>query len=193
MNVSSLDGLKFCVESGARVFGIMGLHSKVHLFDQRSAFVTSANLTSGGSVNNLKCGLFTDDSNVVAELHSYFETLKQLAPEPLSRWQIEEWKIQIELVSVTNIPAVSLPDLGASNAVPFNGSGQYFVKFFGSSSNSVPLTFSTQAEIEHTLCHYACGFSPAKKPRRINDNDVIFLARMGKSPTTLQSSVERRR
>src|SRR4051812_542662 len=47
-NVSSLDGLKFSVEKGASVYGIKDLHSKIYLFDNRAAIITSANLTSGG-------------------------------------------------------------------------------------------------------------------------------------------------
>ena len=36
--------------------------------------------------------------------------------------------------------------------------------------------------MNRSLCHYACGFNIKKRPRQINEGDIIYLARMTKEP-----------
>jgi len=180
-NVSSIDGLKFSVESGATVFGIKELHSKIYLFDKRAAIITSANLTSGGLVNNYECGIYITDTPTIQNLHNYFNDLKNLAGQKLSVPQCENWKQQISGVEIINTQIPSLPDYGSS-AIKIDSSVNYYIKFFGTAKNRVPLTFTAKEEIDRALCHYACGFSTNKKPRQIQDGDIIYMARMTYEP-----------
>lgn len=180
-NVSSLDGLKFSVENGANVFGIRELHSKIYLFDSRAVVITSANLTSGGLVNNYECGIYLTDPATIQNLHNYFNDLKVIAGQKLSVQQCEDWQQQLSDVEIYNTKIPSLPDYGAS-AIKVDNERNYYVKFFGTGQNRVPLTFTTKEEIDRALCHYACGFSQNKKPRQIQDGDIVYMARMTYNP-----------
>ena len=180
-NVSSLEGLKYSVESGASVFGIRELHSKIYLFDNRAAIITSANLTSGGLINNYECGIYLTDTVTIQSLHDYFNELKRIAGEKLSVQQCEDWLQQLTQVEILNTSIPSLPDYGSS-AIIVDTERNYYVKFFGTANNRVPLTFTAREEIDRALCHYACGFSKNKKPRQIQDGDIIYMARMTSNP-----------
>lgn len=180
-NVSSLDGLKFSVDSGAKVYGISGLHSKIYLFDNRCAIITSANLTTGGLVNNYECGIFLTDPMTIQNLHNYFDGLKLIAGQPLCIDLCEQWQQELDTVEIINTKIPSLNDYGASQ-IQIDQTKNYYIKFFGTANDRVPLTFTTKEEIDRALCHYACGFSRKKKPRQIKDGDVIYLARMTSNP-----------
>jgi len=180
-NVSSLDGLKFSVENGATVFGIRELHSKIYLFDNRAAIITSANLTSGGLVNNYECGIYLTDTSTIQNLHNYFNDLKVIAGQSLTLQQCEDWQHQLSQVEIYNTKIPSLPDYGSSS-IKVDKERNYYIKFFGTAKNRVPLTFTTREEVDRALCHYACGFSKNKKPRQIQDGDIIYMARMTYNP-----------
>jgi hypothetical protein len=179
-NVSSLEGLKFAVEAGATIFGIRDLHSKIYLFDRRAAIVTSANLTTGGLINNHECGIYITDAGVIDELHRYFDSLKGLGGNKLTLTRCEQWQQEINL-QMPNTPLPSLPDYGSAQ-VEINSNVNYYVKFFGTRHDRAPLNMTVKEEVERALCHYACGFSINKRPRQINDGDVIYLARMTENP-----------
>lgn len=176
-NISSLDSLKFSVESGASVFGIRELHSKIYLFDNRAAIITSANLTIGGLVNNYECGIYITDTSTIQNLHNYFNQLKDIAGQTLSIQQCEQWQQQLSHVEICNTKIPSLPDYGASQ-IQIDKDKSYYIKFFGTAHRRVPLTYTVKEEIDEALCHYACGFSKNKKPRQIKDGDIIYMARM---------------
>ncbi len=180
-NVSSLDGLKFTLENGAKVYGIRELHSKIYLFDKRSAIITSANLTTGGLVNNYECGIFLTDSSTIQNLHAYFNDLKIIAGQPLLIDRCKQWQQELSRVEIINTKIPSLRDYGASQ-IQIDPTKNYYIKFLGTANNRVPLTFTTKEEIKKALCHYACGFSIKKKPRQIKDGDIIYMARMTHNP-----------
>ena len=115
-NVSSLDGLKFTLENGAKVYGIRELHSKIYLFDKRSAIITSANLTTGGLVYNYECGIFLTDTATIQNLHVYFNDLKIIAGRPLLIDRCKQWQQEITRVEeIINTKIPSLHDYGDSN------------------------------------------------------------------------------
>ncbi|HEY8780518.1 MAG TPA: phospholipase D family protein [Mucilaginibacter sp.] len=181
-NVSSIDGLKVLVESGSKIFGIRDLHSKVYLFDNRAAVITSANFTNGGLKNNLECGMYVSDINIIKELHEYFNGLKLVAGSELSLELCDKWKSEISNSEIYNTKTPSLPDYGASQFV-LNENINYYIKFLGTGHDRVSLDFTSKQEIERALCHYACGFSKHKKPKQFNEGDIIYLARMIHNPT----------
>jgi hypothetical protein len=179
--LSSLDALKFSTENGAKIYGINNLHSKIYIFDDRAAIVSSANLSMGGLITNYECGLYTTDSIVISGLHSYFDKLLSMCESPLSLVQCEEWAHRIASIEVPNTPIPTLPDFGATlDNIPKDI--RYFVKFLGTSGNRVPLTFTVREELYEGECHYACGFAENKKPRQVNTGDIIFMARQTHSP-----------
>ncbi len=181
MTVSSLSGLKFCVENGASVFGIKELHSKVYLFDKRAAIVTSANLTNGGLVSNYECGIFLTDKIVIQNLNKYFDDLKTIASRKLTISKCDAWEIELSGVEVRKGKATTLPDYGAS-LNKFDKTKNYYIKFFGNADNRVDLDFPITKVIDNALCHYACGFPLKKQPRQVNEGDIIFMARMTNNP-----------
>jgi hypothetical protein len=180
-NVSSLPSLRFAVECESKVYGVKGLHSKIYIFDRRSAIVTSANLTNGGMLNNHECGVYMTDENVVRELANHFNELKSLCEEPLKLSQCDRWQLEIDNIEVVNTPVPKLNDYGASQN-NIDTQRNYYVKFFGKGSKRVNLDFTTREEVDRALCHYSCGFSLNKKPRQIQEGDIIYMARMTAHP-----------
>jgi hypothetical protein len=180
-NISSLDGLKFAVEEGAKVFGIRELHSKVYLFDDRTAIITSANLTNGGMVSNYECGLYTDEKMVINGLQNYFNELKAFAGQPLTISKCEQWQNELAGVRLPNTEIPTLPDYGATK-ISIDKKRSYYVKFLGADWRRAYLTSKTKDVIEESLCHYAVGFSISKTPRQINDGDIIYMSRMTERP-----------
>ena len=181
MKVSSLDGLKFSIERGARIFGIKELHSKIYLFDMRAAIITSANLTNGGLVSNFECGVYLTDKNIIQELHNYFNQLKRISSSCLTIDQCIDWSARLDGIKISKGDSNILPDYGAS-FLKFDNTRNYYIKFFGKADNRVNFDFSIKEEIDAALCHYACCFPKNKKPRQVNDGDVIFMARMTENP-----------
>lgn len=174
--VSSLDGLKFSVEGGAMIYGVKDLHSKIYLFDKRVAIISSANFTTGGLINNFECGVLITDVAVVDYLDSHFNFLKEIAGQALTVDMCVDWQEQLSNISMNPIFS-SLPDFGASQFLT-NNKKNYYVKFFGRADYRATYDYLVREEIDRALSHYACGFSISKKPRRINDGDIIFMARM---------------
>jgi hypothetical protein len=181
MKVSSLSGLRFCVEKEASVFGVKNLHSKVYIFDKRAAIITSANLTNGGLVSNHECGIYLTDKNVIQNLHDYFNDLKKIAPNKLIIDQCDDWEKELAGIVVYKGKVGELPDHGGTLA-NFDKTKNYYIKIFGKADNRVELDFPIKTEIERAHCHYACTFPLNKKPRQVNDGDIIFMARMTQNP-----------
>jgi hypothetical protein len=180
-NVSSLPCLRFAVECESKVYGVKGLHSKIYIFDQRSVIVTSANFTNGGLLNNYECGVYITDENVVKELANHFNELKALCKEPLQLSQCDQWQREIDNLEIVNTPVPKLTDYGATPS-KIDVERTYYVKFFGSFDNRVSIDFKTRDEVERALCHYSCGFSINKKPKQIQEGDIIYMARLTAFP-----------
>jgi len=56
-----LDGLESILNQNGIIRNYSKLHSKIYLFDNSKAIVTSGNLTNGGLVNNFEYGVYFDD------------------------------------------------------------------------------------------------------------------------------------
>lgn len=177
-NVSSLDCLKYSVEEGANVFGIQGLHSKIYLFDDRSAIVTSANLTDNGLKRNHECGIFTSDPTMVKTIIDHFNDLK-IAGKKLTITMCHRWQDELLKPGIVKPKSLELPDCGTVMPA-VDEYKTYYVKFFGAAEYRVPLSFTVRGEIERALSHYACGFKkqPSSSFKMSKDGDVIYMARM---------------
>jgi len=120
MTVSSLSGLRFSIEMGASIYGIKGLHSKVYLFDNRAAIVTSANLSNGGLVSNYECGIFLKDTRPIQALHAYFNKLKKIASNnKLTLENCESWEKELNGIEIFKGKTNAFQDYGASD-ISFN-------------------------------------------------------------------------
>jgi len=72
--VSSAEALMDLIKSGAEVYALNGLHTKLYLFDKEVAFVGSANLTSGGLRLNHELSLLVECEELLfEELNVHFD------------------------------------------------------------------------------------------------------------------------
>jgi hypothetical protein len=191
--VSSLDALDWLLAQGAEIRGIQNLHAKAYFFDDARAIVTSANLTTAALVRNHELGFITTGAALVAECRSYFDRLwskgRLLDPALLA-----EIRTRIETARRVGgvIPARNkLGDLGAKIGLPpapapatggFPLGGTAYVKFFGLSTTKgrAARTKSTLEDVNDCGSHFACTYPGHRKPRRLDDGDTMFIARLVK-------------
>lgn len=175
---SSLAALKKLVLSGAEIKGIKNLHSKVYVFDDKSAIIGSANFTSGGFFNNYEFGIKTTEKEPIAESIKYFQNLWLLDSDILTLNRIVEWENIIK--NSKSIPRiVELLDFGKIASTHGSAKRKYFIKLFGKTEHRVGLDFTSRDEVESSHCHWALTFSGKKgRPRKYNNGDVVYMARM---------------
>jgi hypothetical protein len=139
-------------------------------------------MTFGGMRRNFECGIYLNDKMIINELHSYFNDLKRKANNKLTSTNCDEWDKNLAKIKVPKIKADKLPDLGATLKPDIN-EVNYYIKFFGTGNKGrQELNYSVRDTINSSLCHYACTYPINRRPKRINDGDVIFMARMTKHP-----------
>lgn len=196
--VSDIAALRHLLECGATVRGIRNLHAKVYLFGSRRAIVTSANLTEAALNRNHEFGLVSEDPDIIAACHRYFDDLWLRGGADLMLLQLDLWDGIVNRnrteggrpnrptglgdfgadAGVVNPPPTSLPIIVAD-------ARQGFVKFLGEGSNRVPLSFRTIEEIERAGCHWAVAYPASKRPRSVDDGAVIFIARLTREPNDI--------
>ncbi len=73
----SLDilGIEHILQRQGTVKNYPRLHSKMYVFDDDKAIITSGNLTNGGLISNFEYGIFIDDKNLVSEIVIDFNRL----------------------------------------------------------------------------------------------------------------------
>lgn len=75
-NVSSLDGLLELKQSGAVIYALIGLHTKLYIIDDIFSIITSANYTYGGMYNNFELGVkVEDEQDITKSCRNYFYDL----------------------------------------------------------------------------------------------------------------------
>lgn len=70
-----LSALELIISNKGRVRNFAKLHSKIYLFDNEKAVVTSGNLTIGGLERNFEYGVFVDDRVLVSQIRNDFDSL----------------------------------------------------------------------------------------------------------------------
>lgn len=179
--VSSLRAIKFAVEKGATVYGIKKLHSKVYIFDRRTATITSSNLTESGLAENIECGVCLNDTAVINELNDYFDDLvRGLSAVTIEKCDEIQKSIDSKKIILPNFG--SLVDHGAK-ANKRNKGPAYYVKFFGKGDEKEPYSYSVRDYINDSGSHYALSFPKNKRPRQVKTGDIIFIACMVHSPS----------
>lgn len=177
LGISDIQALQFAIYNGAKVYGLSMLHSKLYLFDNRKVIVSSANTTGGGMMHNFECGVSITEKPLISSLSQYFDRLRSYSNGPLAEETCQDWMRQIPNLDNLNPPTVDLPDFGGTQQY-YDATKSYYIKFFGSANRRKPFEYSVRSEIERGLSHYACGFPENKKPRQVEEGDIIYLARM---------------
>lgn len=82
---NSIDALERMLEAGIKVYLVRKLHTKLYLFDGKSAILGSANFTNGGFRSNVELSLLlSGQDQVTRELQDYFDDMAReldAAPE----------------------------------------------------------------------------------------------------------------
>ncbi len=74
LDISALESI---IDANGVVKSFPKLHSKVYIFDDVKAIITSGNLTYGGMLKNFEYGIYLDEPLVVQEIVNDFKTLTQ--------------------------------------------------------------------------------------------------------------------
>lgn len=78
--VNSLEALELLLKRGDTIYPVRNLHTKLYIFNSKTAVWGSANLTMGGQSNNVELStLINDEQETMDELDSYFEYLESQA------------------------------------------------------------------------------------------------------------------
>ncbi|WP_179352199.1 phospholipase D-like domain-containing protein [Winogradskyella vidalii] len=183
--VSSLAALERLVKSNAQIKGVIGLHSKLYLFDNKSVIITSANFTNGGFFNNREFGVLSLSDKTVKESHNYFNELWSIDSDLLSQNKINEWRNIIVNSKPSPKFKEELPDFGSSYQKSIIGKRRYFIKFFGKDDNRFGLKDNIIDTLDGGCSHFALSFSRHKRdarPRRYRYGDIVFMAYLTKEP-----------
>ena len=191
--VSDIDALQRLLDAGASIRGVRHLHAKLYLFGQSQAIITSANLTGAALDRNREFGVSSNDLAIVRACQDYFDGLWRRAGLDVTADKLREWRVEIDrrvIATASARPEEPWPDYGtdvglkpessAPSAVA--GASKAFVKFLGEGNNRVPLSQPVLEEVERSGAHWAVAFPSAKRPRQVEDGDVIFIARLTYGP-----------
>lgn len=75
---NTIDGLEKMIKAGIKVYAVVGLHTKLYLFDGINAIMGSANFTTSGLKTNIELSLlFSEEASVVKDLNQHFDILLQ--------------------------------------------------------------------------------------------------------------------
>lgn len=197
--VSDLSALERLLDRKARVRGIRHLHSKLYLFGDSRAAITSANLTGAAMGRNAELGIVAMDASTVAQCHDYFEGLWSKGKQDLQAKQVRAWQKKVSRFQLTRDgepPSGGLKDFGAdagfqaqpgnSEPVAHETAEQAFVKFLGSSHRREPGKMKVIDEIRRSECHRVLTYPRNKRPRSVRDGDVIFVSRMTENPDDIR-------
>lgn len=91
--VSSIYGLERLLHVNANIYALVGLHSKLYLFDSHSTIIGSANFTKGGFVSNHEICVLMDDEPEIAEKAQeyFFDLLEQIETTGDEGKVTQEW------------------------------------------------------------------------------------------------------
>lgn len=195
--VSDLSALRLLLEHRATIRGIRNLHAKLYLFGGTRAIVTSANLTLAALDRNHEFGIVAEDAGIVSSCQQYFDDLWAKACTNLTAKKLATWEATVTAYLVggacpTN--TTTLPDVGANTGLTADpadipeliGYAKHaFVKFFGTSTNRADHSTDVFEEVQRAGSHRACTYPKGKRPRNVQDGDVMFIGRMVMDPNNI--------
>jgi len=68
-----LSGLEEIIDHNGKVFNFSKLHSKIYIFDEKGAIITSGNMTNSGMLNNFEYGIYLNDPETIKKINNDFE------------------------------------------------------------------------------------------------------------------------
>lgn len=197
--VSDIAALRHLLASGSSVRGVKNLHAKMYLFGSKRAIVTSANLTEAALTRNHEFGLVSEDQEIIAACTRYFDDLWKRGGDDLLPQQLDQWDATVKRHCTEGgrfNHIVGLGDFGTDAGqispplmappIVFADARQAFVKFLGEGSNRAPLTFPTIDEVKRSGCHWAVAYPTSKRPRKVEDDSVIFIGRLTYGPNDIR-------
>ena len=197
--VSDIAALRRLLQRGCAVRGIKNLHAKMYLFGSKRAIVTSANLTAAALDRNHEFGIVSEDEDIITACRRYFDDLWLRAGVDLTIAQLDQW----DTIVTHHRAKGGRPnrtaglgdfgvDVGAAQQPPplmpivVADARQAFVKFLGEGNNRAPLSFPTVDEIARAGCHWALAYPAAKRPRAVEDDSLMFIARITREPNDIR-------
>jgi len=197
--VSDIAALRTLLKAGATVRGIKYLHSKLYLFGDKRAILTSANLTEAALRRNHEFGFVSEDAAVIAACNNYFVDLWAKGGSDLTEDMLDKWDEKVARHLITGRrqhPYPQLGDYGANAGFtplsPYLGppiyaeAPQAFVKFLGESKDRVPLSCTTYDEIVRSGCHKLLAYPSTKRPRNVKDGAIMFVGRLTQNPADIR-------
>jgi hypothetical protein len=195
--VSDISALRLLLSAGAKIRGIRNLHAKGYLIGPYRAIITSANLTEQGLLRNHEFGFFAQDPLIAKSCHAYFQNLWKRAGRNLLRSQLDTWEKRIEDALVFRGGRANPPRLGdeginvgiyedpdnLSDTIPVSNKG--FVKFFGLGRQRITRSVPVLDEAKASDSYWACSYPKGRRPRQVQDGDVLFPARMVRDPNDI--------
>lgn len=203
--VSDLNAIKVFFNNGTKIRGVYKLHSKLYIFDNRSAIITSANFTTAGMVNNMEFGLLVYDIKVVNKCVSYFNLLWKEANNSVTPEMITGWAKKVNSALKKKIKSKDGSGLGDEGNDCFSDSEinselkslkkktgfirrkvktesakRYFIKYIGATKGRKSLSAKISNEIKDSECDNRIFYS--YHPRQISDGDVVYFGRMTEDP-----------
>jgi len=194
--VSDLSALQYLLDLGAEIRGIKYLHSKLYLFGEQRAILTSANLTDAALTRNHELGIVTAKASEIDACRNYFEKLWQGARSHVCSLQmLRKWRSELGIAKKKDrkfARPISLKDYGADlgflpdppliSTAP-GISIQAFVKFFGTGDTRAQRDMLIFDEIAGSESHWSLSYLASKRPRQVQTGDVMFIGRMVRSPS----------
>lgn len=75
VGASDLSALDLIINNNGTIRNLQKLHSKIYIFDDQKAVITSGNLTNGGLVHNYEYGVLIDELKEVKRIEKDFDNL----------------------------------------------------------------------------------------------------------------------
>lgn len=108
--VSSLTGLERLMKSGAQIYALQELHTKLYIFDDQSVIMGSANFTMRGFYKNHEFGVYMNDEiEFTTECANYFDNILENI-KMSGDWLITEERVRKEKVICDNLVAARAND-----------------------------------------------------------------------------------
>lgn len=192
--VSDIAALRLLLDEGAKIRGVKNLHAKLYLFGDTQAIVTSANLTEAALTRNHEFGFTAADARIVSTCRTYFEDLWNRAGENLTLDRLAEWEAAITRHHAQGGRKPQSNGLGDEGTdagrqepaflapVTLESSQRGFVKFMGEGDNRATVHASVLDEVAGAGCHWACSYPKSKRPRSVQDGDLMFMGRLVMDP-----------
>lgn len=117
--VSDLEALQIIIDKKGTIKNFQKLHSKIYIFDDELAVISSGNLTNNGLYNNFEYGVLIEDKMFVSEIVSDYKSLyNNEVTGIISNVEIQKAKEILSKVPKSN--AIKLPKEEFNNEVQNN-------------------------------------------------------------------------